>query len=253
MRRYILYLVGCLAGIGTAQAQSASPVDWSGFHVGGFVGATWGQTDALLTSVTPNYFSLTDFDQFPRDGSLDISDWRMSGSLQGGFSQQFGNFVLGLDASGDALFLDLEKNTSFTVLSAPAITASVRHEVKADWMATLRPRLGWAQDRWQVYAMGGPALTRLKVTTSYDDNGGIGTHGRDTTSKMKIGWAAGLGGAYALDQNWALNMQFLYTDFGSVKNKTHVSRAGTNSDIYSEADLNTASIMLGVTYRFDGL
>lgn len=254
MLRYVLCLVGCLAGAGAAQAQSAAPVDWSGFHVGGLVGATRGKSDAPLTSVTPNYFSLTDFSQFPRDGSVDLSEWRGSGSLQGGFSRQFGNIVLGLDVSADALFLDIEKTASFTVLSSPTTTASVRQEMEADWMAALRPRLGWAQDHWQVYATGGLALTRLKLTTSYDDNfGGTGAHSRESTSKTKLGWAAGMGAEYALDQNWALNMQVLHTDFGSVKTKTRVSNGGSTSDLYSQADLDTTSLLFGVTYHFNGL
>ena len=253
MWRTISCLAACWAGIGTAQAQSASSFDWSGFHVSALVGATRGESDAPLTSVTPNYFGGGDFAQLPRDGSMDLSDWRGTGSLQGGYSRQFGNVVLGLDASADALFIDLEETAKFRTLTGATPMVSIRQEINADWMAALRPRLGWAQDSWHVYAMGGPALTRLKVTTSYDDDyDTIGGHGRSTTSKMKLGWAVGLGAEYALDQSWALNMQFLYTDFGSVKTRTHVTHAAhvETSDVYSKANLNTASILVGLSYRF---
>ncbi|SBW07291.1 Outer membrane protein Omp31 (fragment) [uncultured Alphaproteobacteria bacterium] len=185
---------------------------------------------------------------------MDLSDWRGSGSLMAGYSRQFGNVVLGLDASVDALFLNPEKTATFRVLSGAQPTAWVRQEVSADWMATLRPRVGWAQDRWQVYTTGGPAVTRLKVSTSYDDDyDAVGGHGRSTTRKTKLGWSAGMGGEYALDENWALNAQFLYTDFGSVKTKTHVTHAAhvETADVHSKADLKTTSIMFGLTYRFN--
>ncbi|MCM5557226.1 outer membrane protein [Pleomorphomonas sp. JP5] len=256
MWRCILGLTACLASIGTAQAQSAPAIDWSGFHIGGSIGAALGTSNAPVSSVTPNYFGSTDFAQFPRDGSVDISDWGSAIRLQGGFSQQFGNIVLGLDANADALFLNPDKTASFAVQSNAAVTSSIRHEVDADWMASLRPRLGWAQDRWQVYATIGPALTEMNVTTTYDDDyDTLGGHGRSTTSKTKLGIAAGVGVEYALDQNWSFDMQFLYSDFGSVGTKTHVTHAShptTVSDMYSKADLSTFSLMLGLTYRFNG-
>lgn len=258
MWRLGLFWAACFASVSAAQAQEAFSVNWSGLHVSGLVGASRADSDAGVTSVSPNYFTNQDFWQFPRDGSVDMAKWRGNGSLQAGYSRQFGNVVLGLDASADALMLDKDQTVSFVPLSSPLVTSTIRHEIKADWMAALRPRLGWAQGRWHVYGTGGPAITRLKVTGTYSDTvfagGVLGASGRNTTTETKVGWIAGVGGEYAIDQNWALNMQLLHTDFGHVRNSTYVTHTGNgqSGEMRTEADLRVSSVMLGLTYRFTG-
>ena len=49
---------------------------------------------------------------------------------------------------------------------------NITERVAADWIATLRSRLGWAQDNWQLYVTGGLALTHLTLDLAYVNNFG---------------------------------------------------------------------------------
>ncbi|MCW0232033.1 MAG: hypothetical protein OJJ21_00370 [Ferrovibrio sp.] len=161
-------VVGGMGGV--AVAQPASTVDWSGFELGGSIGATGGyshvQSEAT-NKASGNYFTGTDFAQFRRVTDDDILQWRPSGGLEFGYTQQYGHILLGVAASANTLFLDQSSQTSEPFQSDPTIRFSVDQRVKADWQATLGPKLGWAQGNWQVFATGGlgPPWTRRTATT----------------------------------------------------------------------------------------
>jgi outer membrane immunogenic protein len=262
MRGVVVSFIVALAGgmSGGALAQPAPIVDWSGFHVSGLVGATVGLSDAKASPRRSGstYFSGTDFDQLTSDGTGNLTELEWSGSLKGGYSRQFGSFLVGIEASADTPAFDDARFTTATYQSNAAARYLLEQRVKANWMATLRPRLGWAQDNWLVYVTAGPAVTRVTVETTFSDNfsfgGGCCGSGHSSSTQTKFGAAYGLGGDYALGQNWSLTTQYLYTDFGRVKTSTTVVHPGAgagSSVLDSSADVRTHAAMIGVTYRFN--
>ena len=67
-----------------------------------------------------------------------------------------------------------------------------------------------------VYGTGGMAMAPVKLTTTYSDTRippNVITANEDAT---KTGWTLGFGGAYALNSNWSLKAEYLYTDLGRV-------------------------------------
>lgn len=257
MRRVAVFVAACWTSVGAAAAQPVAMADWSGFHVSGLVGATLAQSDtsASSPSATSTYFTATDFAQLAAAGDGSLSPTMFSGSLKGGYSWQFGHLLVGIETSVDSLFIDDERSASATYLSAPPAGFTLRQQVKADWMATLRPRLGWAQDRWLVYLTGGLAVARVTVETTFTDNfipATGGASGQSSNTDTKFGATVGAGGEYAIDEHWSVAFQYLYTDFGSVSTTalvTNPGSAGNSSTLDSSADLRTHSAMIGVTYR----
>jgi outer membrane immunogenic protein len=83
--------------------------------------------------------------------------------------------------------------------------------------------LGIARDRWLAYATGGLAYGELKVTNTgsfhASPTGGpipdVGIVPSVTTSGMKAGWAAGVGGAYAWSDTVSLFAEWTRIDLGS--------------------------------------
>ena len=245
-------------GVGVAQAQSPSAVDWSGFYVGGGVGGTVGVSETTtFVASGGSYLTGTDFSQVASSGRGDLSQWRASGGVEVGYSRQFGNILLGVEASANTLSLDELRSAGQTYLTAPPARYTLHQSVKADWQATVRPRLGWAQDNWLAYVTGGLAVTQVTLDTKYYDNfaaGGFGgAVGRSSDTETKAGWTLGLGGEYALNRNWSLRGDYLYADFGSVDSSTVVRHPGSGTSVLdSSADLRTHTVLIGLTYRFDG-
>lgn len=235
-----------------ASAQTAA-IDWSGFHLGGNAGATINDS-RTRASVAPGgtYFIGTDFAQVSDAGNGTLSQARPTGGIEAGYSRQYGRLLVGVEAGANALFLDDSRSSSATYLTQPTAQFTLKQSVEADWMATLRARLGFAGDNWLVYVAGGPAVTRVTLETSFSDNFAATASGRDSNAETKLGWTLGLGGEYALNRSWSLKAQYLYADFGWVESSMTVVNPGNGTSVVdNKADFRTHTVLIGVTYRFN--
>jgi opacity protein-like surface antigen len=220
----IVFLAACWFGSDGARAQSRSNVDWSGFYFGGNLGALTGASD-LNAGVRPDttYFNTgTDSDQVAAAGSGTLRQTRFTGGVVGGYNAQFGNILVGLEVGANVFDFNASRTGADIFLTDPNIHFAVAQTVKSDWIASLRPRLGWAQENWLVYVTGGPAWTRVQFDFAYsDDNaqagsGLPGASARGSARATKTGWTLGAGGEYALSRNWSLTGQYLFADFGRI-------------------------------------
>jgi len=251
-RTIVGFIVALMGGAGSAAtAQPASAIDWSGFYVSGFAGATNGNADAKSVTGRLQYLDTTDASQIARVGNNDIRQWRPSGGLAGGYGMQFGHVLVGIEASANTLFLNEEHVADERIVSVNnGSRMTIRQSVKADWMATLRPKLGWAQDNWLAYVTGGVAATRVKFNAQYVDNAFNG-FSRATKENFVAGWSLGFGGEYALGNTWSLRGDYLFTRFGEVKSESNVTSTNNSGGTMNHsADLDTHGLFFGVTYRF---
>jgi opacity protein-like surface antigen len=249
---FVGLMVALAAGAsGGAMAQSApSAIDWSGLYVSGLAGATNGSADMKMVTGRLIYFDATDARQIARVGHNDAEQWRPSGALAAGYGMQFGHILLGIEASANTLFIDEDHVRRQGIDANPGSESTIRQSVKADWMATLRPKLGWAQDNWLGYVTGGVAGTRVKFVSQYTDNAFSG-FSRASKEHFVPGWSLGFGGEYALGGNWSLRGDYLFTRFGEINAVSDVT--STNSPggtLKHSADLDTHGLFIGFTYRF---
>lgn len=253
MRAYGIALAAWLiAGLssGTALAQSPPSVDWSGFYVGGMVGGANHKSQVQTIVGAQKYLDAQDARQMDRAGNTDMLQWQPVAGVLGGYGRQFGNILIGIEASANSLSLNDEHTIREAYDSRPISTFTLKQSVSADWMATLRPRLGWAEDNWLGYVTGGLAVTQLKLDTLFTDTAFNG-FSQSSQSEIKVGWSLGLGGEYALDENWAFRGEYLYTNFGQIESwgETFSTNNGGGA-LRHTAELSTHTIMLGLTYHF---
>ena len=266
-----IYLIGVVAGLiggfgsSAALAQTAPAVDWSGFQVGGGVGAAMSRSHVQTTTAAPSagghYLvpNSPDFTQLAASGDGYLAHERPSVGLELGYNRQFGNILFGLVASANSLAIDESRSAGQVYLTLPTDSFTVEQRVKAGWQATLRPKLGWAQDKWLAYVTGGLAVTRATFDATFRDTatfGGVtGARGQSSTSETRLGWTLGLGGEYALDSHWSLTGNYLFADFGKLRTSSVLRHPGYNGSnpLNSIADLNTHTVLLGVAYRFNRL
>ena len=83
-----------------------------------------------------------------------------------------------------------------------------------DWYGTARLRLGFAPScRFLLYGTGGLAYGNAH----YSGNLTFGTgpeHYTISFDEMKVGWAGGAGGEFALNKHWSIKAEYLYVDLG---------------------------------------
>ena len=245
------------ASIGGAQAQSTSTTDWSGFYIGAGVGAAYGEPGVEMTTdgiTTGNaYFNFaSDHSEVSSEGTGNLYGQKMAGGVTTGYGRQFGHVLVGIEAGANSLFLDDERTASRAYSSVATVQFHIRERVKASWQATVRGRLGWADDNWLAFVTAGAAASRVKVDVSFsDENGAVAAQGGGSDKAILPGWTAGFGGEYALGRNWSLRAEYLYADYGSTDMRFRVvNTGGLNNFVDVDTDLRTHTALIGLTYRF---
>lgn len=279
MVRFIAAVVFSLLVSGVAAAQG-SGVNWSGYYVGANLGLARLSGDFKTTTCSGSssacYFGASGSGTEIAPGVIAAgsgrdSDNALTGGIQGGGNWQFGSIVLGAEA--DFNYLKAKASVSGrTVYPSPASRqgANIANSVEADYLATLRGRLGYASDRVLLYVTGGLALANLSSSHDLGEFGFgtsapcAGTSANNNycaraTGSVRAGWVIGGGGEYAIDKNWSSKGEYLYVDFASVAGSAPlingngsgvVTTGGAAQSVGFSSDAQFHIGRLGLNYRF---
>jgi outer membrane immunogenic protein len=199
-----------------APAYTAPEVvyNWTGFYIGGNIGGA-----------------------FAGDSSLQGSDGRFMGGVQGGFDYQFApNWVIGAEAQYDWLANNNNNGVLFPG-SGTVVTAN------SNQLGSVTGRLGYT---W------GPALLYAKGGFAWRDNSNVGVFNTAgaavpfaTTGNQKNGYTVGAGLEYMFAPNWSAKAEYQYYNFGST-----TFTDGPGEIIGSRFRDDEHTVKLGVNYRF---
>jgi opacity protein-like surface antigen len=232
--------------------------NWTGFYIGGFVGAAFGSSD---------WRSLDNGDPI----GLDFGGFLGGG--QAGYNHQIGSWVLGIEgdvgwtnargagtdpkATDGTVFIAGVGPSPFAFDTRPICTTriDVSCQTSVSLLATLAGRVGYAWDRALFYAKGGAAWMEGHNETfdNYRTIGhpllGVGPICHCTLGAAngdRFGWAIGGGVEYAFTPNWSVKGEYMYLDFGNRQLTFSDGERWNISDRFSE-------VKLGLNYRFSGL
>jgi outer membrane immunogenic protein len=239
MRKHLLTataLVALFGGSAVAADMSApvykappapAPVwSWTGFYIGGQVGATWGTAEASLNANNNLLPGL----------SGPLAQTEANGFLAGGLiglNWQFASWGL-IGIEGDFNWTNLKG-------SSPCLIIGGCH-VSHDWIATATGRFGVIYDRALLYVKGGAAWTKPSYSVDFSGVGAVATS--SSSGDTRVGWVFGTGIEYAFTPSWSAKIEYNYIDFGhkdvafdagggatfsaSVHEKVHLVKAGLN-------------------------
>ena len=233
MKKFILGTIAVLA-VGAASAHAADlpvrpppPVkappmmvlvySWTGCFIGGNGGGLWAK----------KHWNATAPDSFPQGAefsSQSPSSWMAGGQL--GCDYQFntgnGGFVIGIQ--GDYDWVNAKASAHDALRS---ISVSVTDETTVKSLGSVTGRLGYAWDRFLLYARGGYAWERdnyRMIVTITGSN-------EATASETRGGWTVGGGAEYAFT-NWLTGfVEYDYYDFGHRTNNFIATGSGTVFDV----------------------
>ncbi|MDH4983708.1 TonB-dependent receptor [Hyphomicrobium sp. D-2] len=214
-----------VAPLTLGRAASGAPgSDWTGLYFGGFVGYSFADLNGTTTAADGTAGGI------PATESARIDLENVQNGLRAGVNYQFGNrFVVGLE--GDFSWLKHQGIQQALVTESSELADAgwlqADTEYSLDWMATLRGRVGYAWDRYLLYGTGGLAFLKEDQTrTQYQSDVGAANrlYGRkteeffkETASGIRLGWTAGAGFEYAIDNHWSLTGEYSFTGFGIEK------------------------------------
>ena len=207
-----------------APPPAAVVASWTGFYIGGHVGASAGKTRTDTAPFTEIEDGETTTFQSTSGGFTQV----LTG-LHAGYNYQFSNnFVAGVEGDINAKF-------------GGGILFKVKSRPTSDWDGSIRGRLGvLITPQSLAYVTGGFAFGNF--TTPYHE-----TDPADTVELLggnRTGWTLGGGLEYVLDADWNTRIEYRYTDWGS--------KAVNWEDHAATSKLTDSRVIAGLTYKVGG-
>jgi len=218
MNRTTIFVCAAAIAFGSGTAALAVPAktpiyDWTGTYAGVNLGGATGSSDLKTSVGESNYFDTDNIAPFNGTGSTTVHPSGFVGGGQIGYNKQTDHIVYGIEGDFDALDLSASKGKTATYFDN-ADQYTINQSTKTTWLATVRPRVGYANGNSLVYATAGVAFTDVSAHASFSD----GFDGVESASKKstETGYVLGAGVAYALQGNWSISGEYLYANFGKV-------------------------------------
>jgi outer membrane immunogenic protein len=254
----------------------AQPMTWTGFYVGGYVGAAHGRSkastasDCTLPPFVGYYCDSTGVGAgnaaaVNAAGTGTMTDTGFTGGLLAGYNWQRDRIVYGLESDFGTFRLRGSRQQSGAypdnVWQNPGDPFTVGSSFSTNWLFTLRGRTGYLfAPNLMMFGTGGIAVTRLRVSNTFTDAdslaGGIspavfnGTPGIST----KTGFVLGGGLEWKINGHWSIRGEYLYVDFGHVSTTGVISNPGIGpgyaQGLTTTADLSAHIARVGITYGF---
>jgi opacity protein-like surface antigen len=130
----------------------------------------------------------------------------------------------------------------------PGDSFSITNSVTANWLATIRPRVGGAAGSSFIYVTGGVAFANFGFTQAYSDT--AGATGSASTSRTQTGWTLGTGFETMWTTNWSIKVDYLFAKFGAINGTGEiVSTTATSNGLQGSADLTVQTVRIGLNYK----
>ena len=112
-------------------------------------------------------------------GAQSIKSGSVNAGFTAGYNWQAPNSPWVVGAEADIQSIRLSGGTQSGSIVYPGFaptTFNIGSAASANWLATVRPRLGWARDNWLFYVTGGLALTQVNGQFAFADTVGFGVN-----------------------------------------------------------------------------
>ncbi len=230
----------------------AAPYNWTGFYAGLNAGGGWGRSVSSSIPTGTGYLSAVDVVAIAAAGpSFDSSGF--TGGVQAGYNWQTGSMVVGLESDFQYFHMTGSGSSTRVYPDFAPVTFTSTSSISTDWLWTIRPRVGWAMDKFLFYVTGGLAVTKLNGSWAFIDSFAPATESA-SASGTKAGWTVGGGVEAAVWSRWTVKAEYLYADFGSVSaTSTNFASGGfpIPTRIFNQSvNLRTSIARVGLNYRF---
>jgi outer membrane immunogenic protein len=235
----LLSLVGTVLAEDRPVVSTAPPAfSWTGFYIGGHVGAGWKQSEST---------AITGSADFP--AGFTFSTNHLSGPIGGaqiGYNYQVGQWVWGIE--GEYSWADIKGHESTTSPVFPNRTSFA--DLKEPWLATAAARLGYAWDSTLWYIKGGAGWSKFE---SFSTLAALGVFlSTSSGSETRTGWLVGAGTEWAMTGGpWSARVEVDYVDFGNQQVE-RVVLTGPNAGFVDINDNRAWEFVakVGLNYRF---
>lgn len=229
----VLAAPGYAADLAPVMPPPAPAFSWSGFYIGGHIGAGQAEVDGV-------------FQQFDSVEQVLIGDIDLDGPLggvHGGFNWDAGAFVLGIEADGS--FMDWS-GVAHSVESSDEVTAEM------DFLGSVRARIGMplgADRRVLAYATGGLAFADASATVWEDGRVSDDPLSSKTYDFDDLGGVVGGGVEWAATEQFRVRIESLYYFFDDKHDIVEDEGFSAEEGDFVELE-NAWAVRVGASWHF---
>ena len=259
MRKVLFSLLGGVSllasSVGSSSAADVGVSDnpFNGFYMGVHGGYGWASSDVdydfvVDFGILPDDDDDDDDDDFSGDYQID-SEGALLG-LQAGANFVMGNgLLLGAEVSGT--WAAISGDTSFSVLDdgqfgPPGITGvDVDVNNKLNGIGLAQVKLGWANDTFAVYGMGGFALGQFTRTVDVESRNFFAPFQIDGNSDYEdtlSGWTLGAGLDYMVTEGVSVGVSYNYVKFDGFEDTFDIDFSCFDCGPYSGSDFDIGDV-----------
>lgn len=199
--------------------------NWTGLYVGFNIGGVSGKVETVYTL----------------GGKAPFVGLHGMGGVQVGYNWQVEHFVFGVESD---LQLTAQSNNWQFMTASGGVTAMINTKQNMPGFITLRGRAGYAVDQWLFYGTAGFAYGEVEsAVTMTSFNLPTATANFE---KSRAGWVAGAGVEAPLWQRWTAKFEYLYIDFGGIKESFAASAPFTIVNVSTR--VRDHSLRMGLNY-----
>jgi outer membrane immunogenic protein len=219
------------------KAAPPPPYDWTGFYVGGNLGAGWsGLANANFSDTLGSSF-------------IGPTNTQFAGGAQVGVNYQFwGGVVIGAEATFD--WFTVSHNNPVTATDPTDTAAANINTSDARWATTATGKLGYAWDRVLLYGKGGAAW--VATTNPSISVAGVPASFSDVNNTTVSTWTAGFGLEWAFYGNWSVRGEY---DFIALPTQSLTVAPATptfGGDVIRFNNRNLSIFTAAINYKFGG-
>jgi outer membrane immunogenic protein len=228
-----------------------SPVyNWSGWYAGVDGGGGWAQNRSIIVNETQAglpFISGT----WPGFGS--VGSRNASGGFGGGqigYNWQADHWVFGVEADIQGANIRSSRSVTLPYINA-ANTITLGVTEKLDWFGTVRGRIGYAWDRFLLYATGGLAYGQTRSSLAMTDTFGFTAFGTNNTTR--VGYVVGAGGEYAFNPNWSAKLEYQYIDLGkgTINTPEFIGGLASAFAVNNTTRYDYHTVRIGLNYKWN--
>jgi len=216
------------------KAPPPAPFSWTGFYIGANLGAAYHNWKFSDDGAPGSAFVFP-----PGTTFWDSNSWGVIAGGQIGYNLQYDRYIFGIE--GDFNYLN---NSASTTNSSGGLPVSA--EAKAQWLATVRGRVGMMLSPTFVYVTGGVAFAKFHEAWGAAGFGLTPPLQQFVIDKVKTGPIVGVGVEHALDNHWSVKAELLKAWFSSDSATYTTSGSTYRSEFHNGLIIGR----VGLNFRF---
>jgi outer membrane immunogenic protein len=252
MERFYFLLVASLFSLNTIAEENS----WTGFYVGGHLGYAKADSVSKVTLGGDWSGESQALQDFIVNNAQDKQNSSGTGfGIQVGYDYQFANnILLGIEVDYNKLDIDESRQTPLLDLPGGPADFAFSNNLEINHSYSLRPKLGYAFDKTQLYVTAGVVWTSAEFSSDLVSEFNYSKVGKKSKTLVSGIW--GVGVEHKFFNNISAKLEYLKINRDDNSYFSEY-RAGSSfappTDFYSEkykVDLDYDIIRAGINYRF---